>query len=218
LSVYDTGHEPPIEYKPAASVMDPGYPYQYTTSFDPDRGEIYLTLSPPPATGQVVARYWQYELNDGCVGLAPGKPLQHDKGASMSIKTVQSLSPTERLDIFDDNRKEERKKVWDYFRSLLASRNRWLTRGDLRNAVLAFPPFSDPEIGIEPEKILFDEKVGRVRGFLTPYTEITVPVASAELLLEPDRSHFERQLGMYIKTRTVNGNFVRARLVNVRGA
>jgi hypothetical protein len=212
VKVQDTGHDPVVEYVSAYSVMDPGYPFQYTTSCDPERGDIYLTVS-PPATERVMVRYCQYELQNSCVGLAAGSPLHHHEGVSEQIKTVQSLTPTQRLDVFDD-----KEMVWDYFRSLLASRNRWLTRNDLRNAVGTFPPFSDTSDSIRKQEITFEERVGRVRGFLTPYTEITIPVDEPDILADPDRSHFERQIGLYLKSRTVHGTFVRVRLVPVGGS
>jgi hypothetical protein len=79
--------------------------------------------------------------------------------------------------------------------------------------VLSFPPFIAKRPVVRGEKIGFEEKVGRVRGFLTPFTEILVPIHEKSILGQPDLSYFERQLGLYIKSRTVHGNFVRARMV-----
>ena len=124
------------------------------------------------------------------------------------MKSVQSLIPTQRIDVL--NNKE---RIWDYFRSLLSSRQRWLTKDDLKMAVSSYPPFNSNKKVVRVEKISFEEKVGRVKGFLTPFTEVVIPVNETALLSEPDRSYFERQIGLYLKNRTVNGNFVRVKLI-----
>ena len=125
---------------------------------------------------------------------------------------MQSLTPTHRIEAI--NNKEN---VWKYFRSLLASRNRWLTKDDLRAAIISYPPFANAGNFVAANNIEFEEKVGRVKGFLTPYTEIKVPISEGELLIEPDKNYFERQLGLYLKDKTVNGNFVRVNLVSLPG-
>jgi hypothetical protein len=132
------------------------------------------------------------------------------EGIDERIKSVQSLAPTRRIDVVND-----KEKVWEYFRSLLASRNRWLTRDDLRAAVDTFPPFSSRRNVVVKEKIRFQEHVGRApEGFLTPFTDILIPIRERELLAEPDKTHFEHELVLYLKSRSVSGNFVRTRLVS----
>jgi hypothetical protein len=126
------------------------------------------------------------------------------------VKSVQSLTPTQRIDVLND-----KERIWDFFRSLLASRNRWLTRDDLRNAVSTFPPFSSRHKIIVTEKIRFKEKVGRApAGFLTPFTEIVIPVREKELLQDPDLTYFEHELGTYLKSRSVSGNFLKPKLIS----
>ena len=203
----DQGADPPIEYLDAAATMDPGYPYQYTTSLDIKRNEVYLAMSPSP-TGTVRVRLHHYNLGTSCIGLPPGSSMQHQKGIPEQVKAAYTISPTHRLEAVED-----KQRVWSYFRLLIASRNRWLTRDDLRSAVLSFPPFAAKKSVVRQEKIGFEEKVGRVRGFLTPFTEILVPIYEKSILHQPDLSYFERQLGLYIKSRTIHGNFVRTRLV-----
>jgi hypothetical protein len=92
----------------------------------------------------------------------------------------------------------------------------------LRAAVKMFPPFAGTESPVNIDRIGFEEKVGRVRGFLTPYTEIKVVLAPSDesniLADTKEKSYFERRLGAYLKSRTVNGNFVQARLMTVEGA
>ena len=59
------------------------------------------------------------------------------------------------------------------------------------------------------------ERVGRVpQGFLTPFTEVVVPVREQDLISDPDKTHFERELEFYIGTRTVTGNFVKVTLMS----
>ena len=208
VTVSDRGTDPPTEYVHAATVMDPGYPFQYTTSSDIHRDEIILALS-PPTTGEVKIRYYQYDVGDLCINIASGRSYALHQGIDERVKSVQSLTPTHRLNALSD-----KVMIWNYFRSMLASRHRWLTRDDLRAAVKTFPAFSGNSSLVKTEKIAFEEKVGRVRGFLTPFTEILVPVRDRALLAEPDRSHFERELGLYIKQKTVSGNFVRVKLLS----
>jgi hypothetical protein len=208
VRVQDMGANPPIEYMDAASVLDPAYPFQYSTSANNSRDEIVIALSPCP-TGMVKIHFNQYTIGDSCIDIAPGRNYGLFKGLESKIKSVHSITPTQRIDALND-----KDRVWAYFRSLLASRNRWLTKDDLRAAVVSFPPFSTPNKIVAAEKIKFEEKVGRVRGFLTPFTEIIVPVADESLLKPPDQGYFERQIGLYIKSKTVNGNFVRVKLTS----
>jgi hypothetical protein len=49
---------------------------------------------------------------------------------------------------------------------------------------------------------------------LTPCTEIKIPVTDDGLLSEPDKSYFEQQISAYIRGKTVNGNFIRIKLVS----
>jgi hypothetical protein len=190
-------------------VADPRYPYQYTASVDPGREDIHLSLSPPPG-GDVKVRYYQYETGDLCVNIAEGRSFGFYQGVDERMKTVQLLTSTHRLEALSD-----KQRIWDYFRSMLVSRNRWLTRDDLRAAVSTFPAFGGRRNVIVREKIGFKELVGRApRGYLTPYTEVLVPVRERTLLQDPERTHFERQLELYIKKRSVNGSFVRVVLVS----
>jgi len=209
VTVEDLGTDPAIEYANAASVADPRYPYQYTASVDPGREDIHLSLSPPPG-GDVKVRYYQYETGDLCVNIAEGRSFGFYQGVDERMKTVQLLTSTHRLEALSD-----KQRIWDYFRSMLVSRNRWLTRDDLRAAVSTFPAFGGRRNVIVREKIGFKELVGRApRGYLTPYTEVLVPVRERTLLQDPERTHFERQLELYIKKRSVNGSFVRVVLVS----
>jgi hypothetical protein len=214
VSVADAGQE--VEYVDAAMTTEPAYPYQFTASVDSRRGDILLSFNPPP-TGSVKATCCQFRLDDTSVGIAAGESMKHYEGLDERILSMQSLMPTQRLDVVNN-----KKRVWDYFRSLLASRNRWLTRDDLRAAVKMFPPFAGTESPVNIDRIGFEEKVGRVRGFLTPYTEIKVVLAPSDesniLADTKEKSYFERRLGAYLKSRTVNGNFVQARLMTVEGA
>jgi hypothetical protein len=208
-TVEDLGSDPPIEYVDAATTLDPGYPFQYAAAANPQRDEIVLSLSPSP-TGDVRIRYFQYDLGEGCLNIAAGRSFAFYQGIDEHIKSVQSLTPTQRIDILND-----KERVWNYFRSLLASRNRWVSRDDLRNAVAAFPPFASRLRVVVREKIRFEERVGRApQGFLTPYTEILVPVRDPHLLEEPERTYFQHELGLYLKKRTVSGSFVRVKLVS----
>lgn len=205
----DIGVDPPVEYMNAATVADPGYPYQYTTSANIKRDDIILSVSPPPS-GDLKLRYYQYDLGEACLNIAAGRSFGLYEGIDERIKSVQSLVPTQRIDVLND-----KERVWDYFRSLLASRNRWLTRDDLRAAVGTFPPFSSRRKIIAKEKIRFRESVGRApEGFLTPFTDIVIPVREKELLAEPDKTYFEHELVKYLKSRSVSGNFVRTRLIS----
>jgi hypothetical protein len=209
VGLEDVGVDPPIEYVDAATTVDPGYPFQYTTSANIKRDEILLALSPPP-TGDVRIQYLQYELDDSILNIAAGRSFGFHQGIDERVKSVQSLTPTQRIDALND-----KERIWDYFRSLLASRNRWVSRDDLRTGVAMFPPFSSRRKVILKEKIRFHEKVGRSpQGFLTPFTEIVVPVRERAILDEPDRTYFQHELGLYLKSKTVNGNFVRVKLVS----
>jgi hypothetical protein len=209
LSIEDLGTDPPTEYVDAATVVDPGYPFQYTTSANVRRGEVVVALSPLPA-GDVKVRYHQYDIGELCLNIAAGRSFGLYQGIDERIKSVHSLTATHRLDGLND-----KEGIWNYFRSLLASRNRWVTRDDLRAGVVSFPPFSSRRNIVVKDKIKFEERVGRTsKGFLTPLTEITVPLRDRSLLRDPDRTCFEHGLSKYLSGRTVNGNFLRVKLVS----
>jgi hypothetical protein len=204
VMVEDLGSDPAIEYANAASVADPRYPYQYSASVDPSREDIYLTLSPPPG-GEVKVQYYQYETGEYCANIAEGRSFGLYRGVDERVKTVQLLNATHRLEVLSD-----KQRIWETFRSMLVSRNRWLTRDDLRAAVSAFPAFAGRRNVVVREKIGFRELVGRApKGYLTPYTEVLVPVREKSLLQDPERAHFQRRLESYITRRSVNGSFVR---------
>jgi hypothetical protein len=209
VAVEDLGEDPAIEYTNAANVADPRYPYQYSASADPGREEIHLSLSPPPK-GDVKVQYYQYEIGDLCMNIVEGRSFGLYKGVDERVKTVQLLTPTHRLEALSD-----KQRIWDYFRSMLVSRNRWLTKDDLRAAVSMFPAFGGRRNVLVRERISFKELVGRApEGYLTPYTEVLVPVRDRTLLQDPERTHFERQLEGYIRKRSVNGSFVRVVFVS----
>jgi hypothetical protein len=209
VRVEDLGSDPATEYANASGVTDPGYPYQYSASVDPSREDITLSLSPAPG-GEVKVQYVQYETGDYCANIAEGRSFGLYKGVDERVKTVQLLNATHRLEVLGD-----KQRIWEYFRSMLVSRNRWLTRDDLRAAVNAYPPFGGRRNVLVREKIGFRELVGRApKGYLTPYTEVQVPVRERSLLQDPDRAHFERRLESYIRKRSVNGSFVRVVLVS----
>jgi hypothetical protein len=209
VSVEDLGTDPATEYVDAASVADPGYPFQYTKSVQTGRGDIVLAMAPPP-TGDVKVRYYQYDIGDLCINIAAGRSFGLYQGIDERIRSVQSLTPTHRLDVLND-----KNRIWEYFRSMLASRNRWLSRDDIRAAVSLFPPFSTRRGIVAREKIRLEERVGRApAGFLTPYTELLIPLREGALLKDPDRTYFERRLADYVRSRTVTGNFVRVKLVS----
>ena len=52
-SVYDMGNDPSIEYTDAATVLDPGYPFQYSTSLDFQRDGIILAFLSSTQLGQL---------------------------------------------------------------------------------------------------------------------------------------------------------------------
>jgi hypothetical protein len=205
-SVHDFGTTPPIEYTESSTVMDPSYPYQFTTSGNIRRDELLLAFSPAPQ-GEVKVRYFQYDIGDTATDIASGRTFGLYQGIEERIKSVTSLTSAGRLNALND-----KDKIWGYFRSLIASRNRWLTRDDLRAAISTYPPFAAKRNVVDNERIRFEEQVGRVNGFLTPYTEITVPVTERFLLSSVDRPYFEREIGLYLKRRTIHGNFLRVRL------
>ncbi len=208
-SVHDFGTTPPIEYMEASTVMDPSYPFQFTSSGNIRRDELILAFSPTPQ-GEIKVRYFQYDIGESATDIASGRTFGLYQGIEERIKSVTSLTPAGRLNALND-----KEKIWDYFRSLLASRNRWLTREDLRAAIGTYPPFSAKSSLVAGERIRFEEQVGRVNGFLTPYTEITVPLREKVILNPVDRPYFERELGLYLKRRTVHGNFLRVKLSSV---
>ncbi len=208
-SVKDFGVSPPIEYVDAATVMDPAYPFQFTTSGNIRRDEILLAFSPAPQ-GDIKVRYYQYWISDAGVDIAAGRVFGLYQGIEERVKSVTSLIPSQRLNALND-----KELIWNYFRSLVSSRNRWLTREDVRAAVASYPPFASRTGLIAHDQIVFEEQVGRVKGFLTPYTEIVVPLRDHALLNTVDRPYFERELGHYIKRRTIHGNFVRVKMKSV---
>lgn len=205
-NVMDFGSTPPIEYVEAAAVMDPAYPFQFTTSGNIRRDEILLAFSPPPQ-GDIRVRYYQYWISDAGIDIASGRVFGLYQGIEERIKSVTSLIPSQRLNALND-----KDLIWNYFRSLVSSRSRWLTREDIRAAVSSYPPFASAPTLIARDQIGFEEQVGRVKGFLTPYTEIVIPLREPTLMNTVDRPYFERELGLYIKRRTIHGNFVRVKL------
>jgi hypothetical protein len=209
-SVKDIGKEPPQEYYNSAAIMDSSYPYQYTAYANKPGDEVIIAVNPVPE-GDLKISYYQYDISETIVNLPAGLPFTLYKGLEERLHNVQSITLTSRNDAIAD-----KKAVWDYFRSMIASRNRWLTKDDIKAAVRTFPSFNNRFKYIDFDNIGFEEKVGRVKGFLTPFTEISVPVTLKDLLRNPDRVYFERELGLYLKSRTVSGNFLQVKFIESR--
>lgn len=209
-SVKDIGKEPPQEYYNSAAVMDSSYPYQYSALANKPGDELIIAVNPVPE-GDLKVSYYQYDTGDTVVNLPAGIPLTLYKGLEERLHNVQTVTITSRNDATVD-----KKLIWDYFRSMIASRNRWLTKDDIKSAIKTFPAFTNRFKYIDFDNIGFEEKVGRVKGFLTPFTEITVPVTLKDLMRNPDRVYFERELGLFLKSRTVSGNFLQVKFTESR--
>ncbi len=204
-SVRDIGKEPPQEYYNSAAVMDSSYPYQFTSFANKPADELVIAVNPVPE-GDLKVSYYQYDTSDTVINRPAGIPLTLYKGLEERLHNVQTVTLTSRNDALID-----KKAIWDYFRSMIAGRNKWMTKDDIKSAVRSFPAFVNRNKYFDFDNIGFEEKVGRVRGFLTPFTEISVPVSLKELLRNPDRVYFERELGLYLKSKTVSGNFLQVK-------
>lgn len=206
-SVKDIGKEPPVEYINSATVMDPGYPFQFTSAVDKATDSLMLAVTPQPE-GELKVRYYQYDLSDLSIDIPAGKPFTLYMGMDEHLHSVFTIVNTSRNEAIND-----KERIWTYFRSMLASRNRLLTKSDMNAAIKSYPPFGGNYEIIDFENVVFQEKVGRVKGFLTPYTEISIPVLIDGLLKAPDKPYFEREIGLYLKNKTVNGNFIKVKLI-----
>ncbi len=209
--VEDSGAEPPIEYIDAASVMDPAYPYQFTSSISAANDEYYLAVTRAPA-GDLTVHYCQYDLSDLTVNIAVGRGFGLYQGIDEKLRGLQTLLPTRRNEALND-----KEQIWAYFQSLVASRNRVVSKADLIAAIHTYPPLAGQERAIHLERIIMQESVGRVRGFLTPFTQIGVPVSDERLLQQPDKAHFERGLGRYLKHKSSAGNFLQVQFIGAKG-
>lgn len=207
-SVQDVGHDYPVEYMESGVAFDPSYPYQYVSQSTSD-GRIQLTLTPSPL-GDVKVYYSEYEVGSLIEDIAAGRSFGLYQGMEEYVRSMQAITPTHRNVIFAD-----KDLIWNFFQSLIASRGRVLSREDIKAAVMSFPPFVAKERTIVAEKITITEKIGRIRGFIAPYTEITVPVLHEELLRMPDKVYFQKLLGLYIKKRTINSNYMGIRFVSI---
>ncbi|HRK59272.1 MAG TPA: hypothetical protein PLI74_06495 [Candidatus Kapabacteria bacterium] len=207
-SVQDVGHDYPVEYIENGVAFDSSYPYQYTSQSTSD-GRIQLSLTPSPQ-GDVKVYYSEYDIGSLIEDIAAGRSFGLYQGMEEYVRSVQAITPTHRNIVFAD-----KELIWDFFRSLIASRGRVLSREDIKAAVMSFPPFIAKERTIAAEKISIREKIGRIRGFIAPYTEITIPVFREELLQLPDKLYFQKLLGSYIKKRTINSNYLGIRFVSI---
>lgn len=210
-SVTDLGSLPPLEYADTATVLDPGYPYQFS-SVSEKNGVLRLALTPAPS-GDVKIQYVEYELGNLIENISSGRAFGLYQGMDERVKSLQSITPTHRNEALAD-----KQRVWAYFRSLLASRNRLLSRDDLRTAIVGFPAFARRSSLIDATRISITEKVGRVRGFLTPYTEVTIPVPDESLLKQPEKKYFQQEIASYLKERTLNSNFLGVRFISINEA
>ncbi len=209
-SVQDTGIDPPPEYLDSSAVLDPSYHYQYITESDKDNDSITLRLHPKPK-GDIKVYYSIYDLDPKCRNIQAGSAFSFYRGLDDSIRSVHSLTPSGGNESIND-----KDKIWEYFRSMLSSRTRLLTKEDLRTAIANYPAFaSRPDI-VDPNQIEFNEKVGRVSGFITPYTEIKVFFGDQDIIdNDGERTFFEREIGLYLKNKTVNGNYLQVRLMEI---
>ena len=202
-SVRDQGGDESVEYSDCKRVLDPAYPYQYEffRHHIDQTGEIRLSKK---AKGSLRVEFDMYDKREDFVGLKPAR--LEIKGLQESLSTVTTVEATKRLAIAEDG-----KVVWDYFRSSLNSRSRWLSQADLRHAIKSFPPLSP--IGVNDTQIQFQRKIGRIYDCLTPYTEITVPVQDVDKLQKGELKYFENTLCEYLMGRTVSGQFLKVRIV-----
>ncbi|TAK64518.1 MAG: hypothetical protein EPO24_03235 [Bacteroidetes bacterium] len=204
-------------YLDASSALDPLFPFQYTSTVDSDNDAILLSLSPVPH-GEVKLSYFMYDTSPVATGIPQGKPFTMGQGIEKGIRTIQSLSEAQRVNVSTN-----KEAVWEYFRSMIASRGRWLTKDDLRGGIAAYPPFASLRSAINFDDIRFRESVGRIPyrdsnnqlqfGFLTPYTDIEIPVREQALLNNPDKDYFRKRLTGYLKQRTIQGNFLQVKFI-----
>lgn len=206
--VADTANQNEIEYFSQKDIVNPLYPYQYSTIYNNERNGILLSLNPQPA-GNIKVEYLQYDTTENSDELSKGRSLTLYMGLDEIISNMQTIVNASR-NIISKNKKH----IWDYFTNMIASRNRFLTKEDIRVGIISYPLFAGNKIVADKSEIEFEEKVGRIKGSISTYTEISVPVQIPDLLISPEKDFFEREIGLYLKSKTVTGHFLRVKFIN----
>jgi hypothetical protein len=202
-SIYDISGPNEIEYINSSYVLDPSYPYQYTAYPNIEKDAFIINLS-NSVTNNIKIKYFQYDLSDLTINIPAGRPFSLNEGLDESLRSVQTLIPTSRNELL--NNKE---LIWNYFREQYSSRNKVITKEDIKAFIQNYPQFSMRKDRIDYNNIKFEEKIGRLRGFITPFTEIIIPVRFDDIFNSIDLPHFEKDLGFYLKSKSVIGNFVK---------
>lgn len=206
--VVDLSTDNLIEFVNSSYTLDPSYPYQFTAFPHPDKDCMILNLI-PNVRGSIKVHYYQYDLSDLTINIPAGRPFSLYEGLDENLKNVQTLVPTSRNELLND-----KSKIWDYFREQISSRNRILSKDDIKNFILSYPPFAQLKESIINSEIEFEEKIGRLKGFITPYTEIKIPINIKSVFNNIDKPYFEREIGLYLKSKAVVGNFVKVSLIH----
>lgn len=208
--VWDIGFSPFREHFDSSIISDPNYPYQFTSSIDKDRDLIKLILKPNPE-GDIKVQYYQYDLNDLIMNIPSGKPLTLFKGMDENLKSVFTITETKRNLAINS-----KKNVWDYFTNQVSSRNRLLSKQDLKYGIQSCPFIESQSNQILFDNIVIEEKIGRVKGFITTYSEISVPIKSFQKLSKYEINFLERSVGNYLKDKTVQGHYLRVKFIPVK--
>jgi len=193
FSAEDIGTDPPVTYVNAATVADPGYPYQYTTSVNIRRDDIILSVSPPP-TGDLKLRYFQYDLGEACLNIASGGVSDCMKESMSALRVYNRLCrPNGSMFL------TTRKSVG--LLSIIAS----------QVVIVGLPGMtyvrplghfhrSVPAEKLSPRKRSDSRRMsaGHLRDF-SHHLLTLCSVREKELLVEPDKTYFEHDLSSTLK-------------------
>jgi len=196
------------EYFSQKEIINPLFPFQYSHIYNNERNGILLSLNPQPV-GNIKVEYLQFDKTNNSDELSKGRSLTLYMGLDEIISNMQTIINSTRNNLI-----KSKKEIWNYFTNMLASRNRLLTKEDIKSGIISYPLFSGNKNIVDYSKIKFEEKVGRIKGSIGTFTEITIPVSVPELLISPEKDFFEREIGLYLKNRTVTGHFLRVKLVD----
>lgn len=196
-SVKDYSGDEFIEYFDEKTILDPAYPYQYSFLREFKKQEATVRLS-KKAKGTLKVVFDKYDYSDEFNELIP-KTLEIS-GLQEVVTSVSLIKPTQRMRIVTDS-----SMIWDYFRSNLNGRRKWVTKNEVKDAVKKFPAIAlYPQI--KPDDIYFKKRVGRIDGLLTPYTDIIIPYS--EFLPPEEESKLIELLTDYLQSRSTLGNFI----------
>lgn len=192
-------------YFNSEAIMNNEYAFTFKYRVIPKSDEIEIVLSQMPQ-GELEITYLQYNINEDSENIKVGESFTLFKGADENIESLKTITSTSK-NLYS----HEEEKLWDLFREYYTTRNKWISKNDIKSALQTYFKINlnrESEFDVE-----FENKVGRIKGYgyIAPYTLINIRV-DVEDLSQYFLKFLEFDIANFLKSNSLNGNFIKVKV------